>query len=98
MKSIPRRLLTAIAVLALVPFAAPSARTEQAPASGSKRAIQLEDIIAWKSIGVTVLSNDGQWFAYRVAPGEGDAELFVRSVATGKETKFPLGDAEGGGA
>ncbi len=47
------------------------------------------------------LSNNGEWFAYRVAPQEGDAELIVRNVASGKETKFNLGEvgapAGGGG-
>ncbi len=95
----PRRFILAIALLTLVPFAGPGVRTEQAPGpAAAKRAIELDDIIAWKNIGATTLSNDGQWFAYRVAPGEGDADLFVRSVATGRETKFALGDASGGGA
>jgi dipeptidyl aminopeptidase/acylaminoacyl peptidase len=92
-----RRLTLALAILALIPLAGPAA-LEQAPASsGSKRALELEDIIAWKSIGATALSSDGQWFAYRVAPQEGDAELFVRNVTTGAETKYELGEATGGG-
>jgi dipeptidyl aminopeptidase/acylaminoacyl peptidase len=100
-----RRLILAIALVALLPLAGSSvfqsgvaadATVEQAPAA--RRAIELEDIIAWKSIGATTLSNDGQWFAYRVAPQEGDAELFVRNVATGAETKYDLGEAAGGGA
>jgi dipeptidyl aminopeptidase/acylaminoacyl peptidase len=95
-----RRLTLALAILALIPLAGPAALEKaQAPAgSGAKRAIELEDIIAWRSIGATTLSNDGQWFAYRVAPQEGDAELFVRHIPTGKETKFDLGEAGGGGA
>ena len=97
MKSPLRRLLLATVLLALVPLAAPVVLTEQAPAeSRSKRAIELEDIIAWKTIGATTLSNDGQWFAYRVAPQEGDAELIVRNVATGKATTFDLGETGGG--
>jgi dipeptidyl aminopeptidase/acylaminoacyl peptidase len=100
MISKPRRLLLALAILALVPFVSPESLIGQAPAaSQAKRPIELEDIVAWKSVGATVLSRDAQWFAYRVAPGEGDAELVVRNVSSGKESKFDLGEvgAPGGG-
>ena len=74
---------------------------EQAAApAAAKKSVQIEDVVAWKSIGTTLISNNGEWFAYRVAPQEGDAELTIRNVASGKETKFPLGEvgAPGGGA
>jgi dipeptidyl aminopeptidase/acylaminoacyl peptidase len=93
-----RRLTLALVTVALIPLAGPAALEQAPPQPGSKRAIELEDIIAWRSVGATTLSNDGQWFAWRVAPQEGDAELFVRHIATGKETTFDLGEAGGGGA
>lgn len=97
MKLTYHRLTLSLAILALVSVAAPAALTGQAPAASSaKRAIELADIIAWKTIGATALSNDGQWFAYRVAPQEGDAELFVRNVASGKQWTFDLGEAAAG--
>lgn len=55
------------------------------------------DISAWKSIRGTSLSQDGAWFAYTVAPNEGDAEVIVRQTAKGgKELRFPIGEAAGG--
>ena len=32
-------------------------------AAQQRRPIELQDIITWKSIGTTAVSNDGQWFA-----------------------------------
>jgi dipeptidyl aminopeptidase/acylaminoacyl peptidase len=51
------------------------------------------DISAWKSIRSQQLSHDGRWFAYVLAPNEGDAEVIVREVAAGgRERRFPVGD------
>nr|MBA3295669.1 PD40 domain-containing protein [Acidobacteriota bacterium] len=103
-----RRLLVAAALVFALPFFGSVPTMEQAqpqapataPAPAAKKSVELDDIIAWKNIGTTTLSNDGQWFAWRVAPQEGDAELVVRNIASGKETKFTLGEASapGGGA
>src|SRR5688572_8223173 len=90
-----RRLALTLALAALMPLFGPTARMQQ---SASRRPIELQDIINWKTIGATALSNDGQWFAYRVAPGEGDAQVVVRSTRTGKETTFDVGEPGGGGA
>ena len=54
--------------------------------------VQLSDILAWKRIQGAVVSNDGQWFAYRLSPAEGNAEFIVRNLKTSKETRYPLGD------
>src|SRR6185503_8141390 len=58
-------------------------------------------VIAWKSMGATVLSSDGQWFGYRLAPQEGDAEIVLKRVrGESKELRFPGGEqpqGEGGG-
>jgi hypothetical protein len=54
--------------------------------------IQLPDILAWKRITSPTLSNNGEWFAYRLAPAEGDAEVVVRNIKTGKDQRFPIGD------
>ena len=90
------RLVLSIAVLALAPLFGPAASMQQAP----RRAIEVEDVIAWKSIGSTVLSSDGQWFGYRLAPQEGDAEVVLKRVRADKELRFPIGEqpqGEGGG-
>ncbi len=58
MRATPRRLVLTFALLivpSLLPLGGPAATMQQAV----KRAIELEDIINWKSIGATVVSNDG---------------------------------------
>ena len=79
---------------AAAPAQAPAPAVAQAPATSpaAKKTIGIDEITAWKNIGATALSNNGEWFAYRVAPQEGDAELVVKNIATGKETKYPLGE------
>ena len=89
-----RRLVLTIALAALAPLVGPPASMQQ---SASRRPIELQDIIDWKAIAATTVSNDGQWFAYRLAPGEGDAQVVVRSTRTGKETTFEIGEPGGGG-
>jgi dipeptidyl aminopeptidase/acylaminoacyl peptidase len=93
-----RRLLLALAVLALIPLLGATAAMQQA----AKRPIQLEDIIAWKSASANVMSADGQWYGYRYAPQEGDAEVVVRKIhGDNKERRFPIGElpqaVDGGG-
>ena len=96
MRVIPRRLVLTIAFTAILPLAGPAAQMQQqAPA---KRPIQLEDIIAWKTIGTTAVSNDGQWFGYRLAPGEGDAQVVLKRVRGDKELKFDIGDPQAAAA
>ena len=36
--------------------------------------LQLADILAWKRLTSPVVSNNGEWFAYRIGPAEGDAK------------------------
>lgn len=57
------------------------------------RPIELQDILAWKSIRSTALSNNGQWFAYRLSPNKGDSEVIIRQTKGDKEYKFPVGEA-----
>ncbi|HVX41319.1 MAG TPA: prolyl oligopeptidase family serine peptidase [Gemmatimonadaceae bacterium] len=69
----------------------------QQPASHPTRQMQPADLKAWNTIRQSALSNDGRWFAYVLAPNEGDASVIVRSTAAdGKEMKFPIGNASGG--
>ena len=101
MRATPRRLVLTLALaLALpstVPMFGPAATMQQAVQS--KRPIELQDIINWKSIGTTAVSNDGQWFAYRIAPGEGDAQIVVKRARGGeKELTFEAGELPTAGA
>ncbi|MCC6929629.1 MAG: S9 family peptidase [Gemmatimonadaceae bacterium] len=51
------------------------------------------DLAFWKTIRNAVTSNDGKWFAYVLAPNEGDAEVVIRPTADGgKEWRFPIGE------
>ncbi|HWC99744.1 MAG TPA: prolyl oligopeptidase family serine peptidase [Candidatus Sulfopaludibacter sp.] len=58
----------------------------------AQKPIQLPDILAWKRIQAPVVSSNGEWFAYRVVPAEGNAEVVVRNLKTGKEEHYPAGD------
>ena len=62
----------------------------------TKRPMGLEDILAFRAIGQTVLSNNGQWIAYRMSPIQGDSELIVRNTTSDKEMRFPVGEGAGG--
>ena len=37
----------------------------------AQKPIQLPDILAWKRIQTPAVANNGEWFAYRIAPAEG---------------------------
>lgn len=54
--------------------------------------LQLADAIRWKRASGVKLSHDGQWMAYLVVPGEGNAEVVVRHLTDGKEQRFPAGE------
>ena len=86
------RLILALALVTLAPLSGLDARIDQAPAAASGRAIALDDIIAWKTVGSPTLSNDGQWFAYRLAPGEGDSQVVIRRARADKEMRFDAGE------
>ncbi|MBX9927733.1 MAG: prolyl oligopeptidase family serine peptidase [Gemmatimonadaceae bacterium] len=63
------RALAATACLLVAPLAA------QAP-----RQLELKDLLGWKSVRSTVLSNDGKWIAFVTAPNEGDAQVTFRGT------------------
>ena len=51
------------------------------------------DLKAWKTIRSSVVSNDGKWFAYVLAPNEGDATVIVRQTAQGAtEQRYAIGE------
>jgi dipeptidyl aminopeptidase/acylaminoacyl peptidase len=45
----------------------------------------------WQSIKDVILSSDGNWISYSVAPQEGDATLFVRHLKTNQIIKIERG-------
>jgi dipeptidyl aminopeptidase/acylaminoacyl peptidase len=71
-----------------------------APASSqtaSKRSLTHKDYAAWRSIQAPLLSRDGSLLAYVLAPQEGESELVVRHLGTGKEFRQPRGSRAGVG-
>jgi dipeptidyl aminopeptidase/acylaminoacyl peptidase len=56
-----------------------------------KRPLQVADLQAWKAVRGNALSDDGEWFACRIGPGEGDGEVVLRQTRGDKEYKFPAG-------
>src|SRR5262245_21561176 len=100
MRANRRRLFVAVAAaLAIVPVLGPAATMEQA--AQTTKPLALQDIINWKNIGTTIVSNDGQWFAYRIAPGEGDAQVVVtrtQGASDAKPMTFEVGEVPAAGA
>ena len=72
------------------PAAGAAASASQAAAP---RPLGLQDILAWRSIGMAELSPDGTWFMYKLGPLEGESEMVLRQVAGTKEYRFPIGEA-----
>mgnify|MGYP000629465408 CR=1 FL=1 len=66
------------------------AKTAAAPAA-AKRPLTHRDYDAWRQIATPVLSRDGRYFAYSFMPQEGDGDLVVRDLKTGKEQRYGVG-------
>ena len=61
-----------------------------------KRALELKDILAWKTIQSEKLSPDGRWFACALTPNEGDSDIIVRETKGDKIYTFPAGELSRG--
>ena len=59
--------------------------------SQAKRPLTHKDYDGWRSIASQQVSRDGKFVAYAVFPQEGDGELVVRNLATGKEWREGIG-------
>jgi dipeptidyl aminopeptidase/acylaminoacyl peptidase len=57
----------------------------------AKRPLHHRDYDPWKAISGQVLSHDGKFLAYSLFPEEGDGEIVVRNLATGKESRESAG-------
>lgn len=60
-------------------------------AQTAKRPLTLKDFDSWRSISAQQLSRDGQWLAYSYMPQEGDGDLVVRNLSTGREYRENVG-------
>src|SRR5690349_22623546 len=56
-----------------------------------KRPLNHNDYDGWKSIVGQKLSNDGKFLAYGLFPQEGDGQIVIRNLVTGKEQREPAG-------
>jgi dienelactone hydrolase len=97
--AIRRSLFAAGSLVASLSLASAAFGQQASPATaGSTKQMQPADLKAWKTIRSSVLSNDGKWFAYVLAPNEGDASVVIRSTGTdNKEWTFPIGSSDAAG-
>ncbi len=81
-----RNFIRALAGLAtaLLPLSMAFAQT-------AKRPLNHKDYDGWHTIISQRLSNDGKYLAYGVFPQEGDGEVIIRDLITGKDTHLPAG-------
>ncbi|HYZ86925.1 MAG TPA: prolyl oligopeptidase family serine peptidase [Bryobacteraceae bacterium] len=73
-------------------FCALAASFVALPQSTPKHAITLADMDHWRTIQNTRISEDGKFLAYGLFPQEGNGEVVVRDLATGKEFRAPAGE------
>lgn len=59
--------------------------------STAKRPLHHRDYASWRTIQTPALSRDGKFLAYGIFPQEGDGQLVVRELATGKEVRENAG-------
>ncbi|HTS28447.1 MAG TPA: prolyl oligopeptidase family serine peptidase [Bryobacteraceae bacterium] len=60
-------------------------------AQNAKRPLNHHDYDGWRSIAGQHLSTDGKFLAYSVFPEEGDGEVVIRNLVTGKDQHEPAG-------
>ena len=78
-------------IRAFAGFAAALLLLSVAFAQTAKRPLNHKDYDGWHTIIGQRLSNDGKLLAYGVFPQEGDGEVIVRDLITGKDTHLPAG-------
>src|SRR5207244_314193 len=72
----------------VIPPPVPSAGQQLA----AKRPLAHRDYDSWKSIAPVTLSRDGKFLAYGLFPQEGDGEVIVRNLTSGKEFRYKAGE------
>jgi len=60
--------------------------------TNDKRALDHDAYDEWKSIEDRLISNDGRWVAYVLAPGAGDPELYLYDAASRDQRCFARAD------
>ena len=59
--------------------------------AAQKRSLDHQDFVTWNDVDAVHLSNDGSWISYEINPNEGDGNLCLYHVKTGREAWFPRG-------
>ena len=92
------RLTVGCLVLATTSLAAQQASpaSDGRAASATPKVLDPGDLAGFKTIRAPAWSLDGRVFAYQLAPNEGDAEVVIKTVADGKETRFSIGEPPSG--
>ena len=90
-----RTLVAVAAALFCVPGAATDAEAQAT--TPALKSLDPTELSFWKSVRFPQVSNDGLWFAYQLAPNEGDAEVVARPTGDGEERRFAIGEPSGGG-
>lgn len=85
-----------IVVVLTLAFVAPLTHLIAQSGGAAKRPLDIEDVIAFRGLGATVLSPNGQWLAYRMSPTQGDSEVIVKNTGSDKEIKLAVGEGAGG--
>ncbi len=80
-----------IAARALRPLGLALALALVLTAAPPKRALTHRDYDSWRAIASPSLSRNGEWLAYSYMPQDGDGDLIVKNLKTGKELKFGVG-------
>ena len=62
-----------------------------ASAQAPKRALTQADWDIWKSISGSMITSDGKWAAYSIAPQVGDGDFVIRSTSGSSEYRVPRG-------
>src|SRR5580658_531000 len=75
-----------------LPLAVFLALAPRPAAADGQRPLAISDMLAWKRIQAPSVSPNGEWFAYRLAPAEGNAEVVIRKLKSAKELRFAIGD------
>jgi dipeptidyl aminopeptidase/acylaminoacyl peptidase len=86
-----RLLLRFVSVFSLAFTASAFAADATPPAPAAKRPLSLNDFDSWRSLASPTLSRDGHWLAYSFMPQDGDGEVIIRQLATGREQRIPVG-------
>jgi dipeptidyl aminopeptidase/acylaminoacyl peptidase len=80
-----------VSLLAIIFVAAALGSINEATAQSTKRPLNHTDFDSWRSIATPTISRDGKWLAYAVQPQQGDGEVVIRELATGKERREGVG-------